>query len=370
MATVKYLPHMKPPKLCITKSGVYYVYVNRKKTYLGKGDRKAIEIRYKTFLRELLSQDDNTPELTFSKDETITLVMLSSLFFEAHESYYVRHGSQSKQLDRFRTALSFPVALFRDLDVNDFGAKKLIASRDAMIASGRFSRSYVNTLVMAIRHVFKWAVEQEYVRPETLVALRAVAPLRRGKTDARETGRVLPVAAETVEATLPFLPPTVAAIVTVQRFTGMRPSEVLNMRVRDLEPHGAGYKYTLESDKTSYRRAIGDLRVVYLGARASQAVAPYLSCKDADAYVFPADEDDNVPYKPTSYGRAITRAAKRAGVEHWSPYQLRHLFATEVRHALGLEAAQTALGHKSADVTQIYAERDETLARKVASLLG
>ena len=362
---------MKTPKLCVTKTGVYYVYVHRKRVYLGKGDKKAIEIRYKKFLRQLLDSDgDVSPAPAITAGESITLIVLADEFMKAHENYYARHGSQSKQLDRFRTALSFPVSLYPDLEANDFGAKKLIETRDAMIATERFCRSYINTLVMAIRHVFSWGVEQEYVRPETLVALRAVAPLKRGKTDARETARVLPVSSKTVEATLPFLPPTVAAIVTVQRFTGMRPSEVLNMRVRDLAPYGSGFRYILEDDKTSYRRALGDFRTVYLGARAASACAPYLSHKTPDAFVFPADEENNVPYKSTSYGRAITRAAKRANVPHWSPYQLRHLFATEVRHALGLEAAQTALGHKNADVTQIYAERDETLAQKVADLLG
>ena len=359
---------MKTPKLCVTAKGVYYVYVNRKKVYLGKGDRKSIDVRYKTFLKKL---NDGSNVVVNTELETVSILELSARFLEAHKDYYAhKDGAQDKQLDRYKTALSFPISLFPSLRVDSFGAKRLIATRDAMIATNRFSRTYVNTLINCIRHVFTWAVEQELVPPETLVALRSVSPLRRGKTSAKESARVLPVSADVVEATLPFLPPTVAAIVTVQRYTGMRPSEVLNMRVRDLEPCDDGLRYTLEDDKTSYRRLEGDKRIVYLGARAASACLPYLSNKQPDAFVFPSDEDSDTPYQPTSYGRAITRAAKRAGVDHWSPYQLRHLFATEVRHALGLEAAQTALGHKKADVTQIYAERDETLARKVASLLG
>jgi hypothetical protein len=57
--------------------------------------------------------------------------------------------------------------------------------------------------------------------------------------------------------------------------------------------------------------------------------------------------------------------------EHvWSPNQLRHSHATEVRRRFGLEAAQAALGHSKADVTQIYAERDLALAAKVAAEMG
>lgn len=57
--------------------------------------------------------------------------------------------------------------------------------------------------------------------------------------------------------------------------------------------------------------------------------------------------------------------------EHrWHPNQLRHSFATRVRKAHGLEAAQVLLGHSKADTTQIYAERDTSLGVAVASKIG
>jgi integrase len=54
----------------------------------------------------------------------------------------------------------------------------------------------------------------------------------------------------------------------------------------------------------------------------------------------------------------------------WSPNQLRHSYATRVRKDHGLEAAQALLGHERADVTQVYAERNETLAASVAAKIG
>jgi integrase len=57
--------------------------------------------------------------------------------------------------------------------------------------------------------------------------------------------------------------------------------------------------------------------------------------------------------------------------EHrWHPNQLRHSFATNVRRAHGLEAAQVLLGHSRADVTQIYAERNLSLASEIAKAVG
>lgn len=57
--------------------------------------------------------------------------------------------------------------------------------------------------------------------------------------------------------------------------------------------------------------------------------------------------------------------------EHrWHPNQLRHTFATRVRKTHGLEAAQVLLGHTRADVTQVYAERNEALAAQVVARIG
>lgn len=55
---------------------------------------------------------------------------------------------------------------------------------------------------------------------------------------------------------------------------------------------------------------------------------------------------------------------------HWHPNQLRHTFATRVRKQHGLEAAQVLLGHARADVTQVYAERNEGLAATIAASIG
>jgi integrase len=55
---------------------------------------------------------------------------------------------------------------------------------------------------------------------------------------------------------------------------------------------------------------------------------------------------------------------------HWHPNQLRHAYATKVRKEHGLEAAQVLLGHSKADVTQIYAEKNQALASAIAAKIG
>jgi hypothetical protein len=70
----------------------------------------------------------------------------------------------------------------------------------------------------------------------------------------------------------------------------------------------------------------------------------------------------------TEEQRIEVKAWRKA--HRWHPNQLRHLRATEVRQQHGLEAAQVLLGHSRADVTQVYAERDTSLAVRVAAETG
>jgi integrase len=54
----------------------------------------------------------------------------------------------------------------------------------------------------------------------------------------------------------------------------------------------------------------------------------------------------------------------------WHPHQLRHNAATQLRKEYGIEVARIILGHRSAAVTEIYAELDDEKARKVMRRIG
>lgn len=67
--------------------------------------------------------------------------------------------------------------------------------------------------------------------PETTHrALMTVRGLEKGRTEARETEPVKPVADAVVDVTLPYVLPPVRAMIQVQRLTAMRPGEVCLMR--------------------------------------------------------------------------------------------------------------------------------------------
>jgi integrase len=273
--------------------------------------------------------------------------------------------------------------------------------------------------------MFKWGVAEEMVPESVWRALTTVRGLEKGRSSARETEPVTPIAVEIVDATLPYLLPPVRAMVELQLLTGMRSGEVCAMRACDLNMGGEVWLFTPAYHKLTYR---GKERVIALGPRAQQIIKPFLKL-DTQAYLFsPKDavaalharfqEEWNTkryPYevrrsqrrrkrnpkvKPgerydsCSYAQAVAKAIHRANtaqacdackplkpgercesckasaIPHWHPHQLRHAHATEVRRRFGLEAAQVALGHSQAQITELYAERDLALAAKVAKEIG
>jgi hypothetical protein len=55
---------------------------------------------------------------------------------------------------------------------------------------------------------------------------------------------------------------------------------------------------------------------------------------------------------------------------HWHPHQLRHNAATFLRKEFGLETARIILGHRSAVITEVYAEQDKEKAMEAIVRVG
>ncbi len=187
-------------------------------------------------------------------------------------------------------------------------------------------------------------------------------------------------------------------MIELQRLTGMRPGEVVRLRPNDVNREAAVWTYTPERHKTDY---CGHRREIYLGPKAQSVLAPWL-LRDGFAYCFsPAEAEaernalrranrrspmtpSQARRKPTpkprrakrdrydrdSYRRAIEYAIKKSGVSHWHPHQLRHNCGTMLRQQYGLDVAQVVLGHRSAAITEVYAEVDRKKAIRAIGQAG
>lgn len=304
--------------------------------------------------------------------------------------------------------------LYGSSPVVEFGPLAL-QSLQGRFVSQKKGRKYVNYLTAEIKRLFKWGVARELVPALVFHGLSTVSGLKKGRTEAHESKSVKPVANEVVDATLPFLPPVVADMVRIHRLTGCRPGEICQMRPMDVDRSNEVWAYRPESHKTEHH---GRERVIFLGPQAQDILRPYLLRSTDDFCFVPAESEQrrrklqhagrrtplccgNVPgsnrvhrrkrrraerYDNCSYAHAVRTACDAADrmahkvppdvraderlIPRWSPNQLRHTVATAVRKQFGLEAVQVVLGHATADVTQIYAERDHSLAARVMKKMG
>ena len=289
------------------------------------------------------------------------------------EGYY-----SAGEYGTLRSAWGPLVETFAALPAVEFSPMRLRAVRTEMIRRG-WCRKFINHQVRRVVSIWRWAVGQELVAAEVWEALRAVEPLREGRTVARETAAVAPVLDATVEATLPWLSRPVRALVQLQRLTGARGDELFRLRRCDVVMDGDVWRTKVEKHKTAHR---GKSRTLYFGPQSQAILAPLLLRPD-EAFLFDTPRGH---YTRQSYARAITRAADRADhwahggrvaadedrlVPHWHPHQLRHTAATEIRREFGLEAAAAVLGHSSPIITDaVYAERSRKTVEDVMRRLG
>lgn len=376
-------------------SGQAVVTLDGQDHYLGKWSSKASRREYEKLIGEWLANGRRLPTEGDKADLRICELLAAYLNFA--KGYYIDNGEPGKEYVCMRAAAKPLGELYSRARVGDFGPLALKAVRQRWVDQG-LCRKHINMRVNRIRRIFKWGVENELMPSSVLHALQAVAPLKRGRTEARESEPVLPVPDEYVDAVLPHVARQVAAMIELQRLTGMRAGEVVIMRPCDVDRSGQVWIYNPVDHKTAYR---GHERHVYFGPKAQEVLAPWL-LRAPETFCFSSKEAEDernavrrqnrkTPMTPSqakrkpkknpkrakrdrydvaSYRRAVKYGIVLAGVPSWHPHQLRHNCATRMRREYGLDVAQIILGHRTADVTQVYAEVDRIKAIDVVSKAG
>ena len=385
-----------------------FAQVNGCRFYLGVYGSENSQEAYGRFLAERATKsgpDHASTADQAKKPGTHRLVVeIIAAYWEHAQGYYQKDGKPSGWLTHIRLTLRRLRKLYGHTPAEQFGPLALKAIRAEMIGEGH-SRKYINTLIAIIPRVFKWAASEELVPAEVYHSLRTIEGLRKGRTTAPDHPPVLPVEDTVVDATLSHLSPIVADMIRFQRLTGCRPGEVCILRPQDVDRSGEVWQFRPLSHKTDH---MGRERIIFIGPKAQAVLRPYL-LRPADSFCFSPAESEakrkeairakrkskvqpsqrdrrkrNPKRKPAerytkdSYQRTIRRGVEKANEERgdkpaipfWHANQLRHSAATEIRRQHGIEAAQVLLGHAKADVTQVYAERDWSLAAKVMKKIG
>ncbi|MFL5343018.1 MAG: tyrosine-type recombinase/integrase [Gemmataceae bacterium] len=219
-------------------------------------------------------------------DLTVNEVLVR-FFTHAEQHYRQPDGTPTGEVANYVDAVRPLKQFFGSEPAADFGPLKLKSIQRHLAANG-LARSTINYRAGKIKRVFKWAASEELISVTVSQALGTVQGLQRGRTSARETDPVKPVPLATVEATLPFMPPPVAALVRLQLLTAARPGELLVMRTCDLQTSGRVWVYHPHHHKTAHR---GKAREIYIGPKAQTVLKPWLKT-ELSAFVFsPADAE-------------------------------------------------------------------------------
>jgi integrase len=379
------------------QSGQAIVTLCGKDYLLGKHGTAASKAEYNRRVAEWIASGRRapaTPETDLNINELIKR-------YRVHTEAYYRgaDGKPSREAENIRYALRPLRETYGATSARKFGPLALEAVREKMIEAG-WSRKSINRQVDRIRQMFRWAVSKQLLPSSVYESLRALDGLRAGRSKAQESKPVQPINDAIVEATTPHLSNVVRAMVQLQRLTGTRPGEICSMKIGDIDRSGNVWVYKPTEHKTQHH---GKSRVIFIGTKAQDVLRPFMLKLDTTAHVFSPLEavaemrqaraaarktpascgnkpGSNVKRHPkrtpknfydvNGYRRAIARACKVAEVESWHPHRLRHTAATDIRRQFGLEAAQHVLGHSTTAMTEIYAEKNQEIARAVAAKIG
>lgn len=381
------------------------IYEYQWRRVIGDGTTKRIKRKLDTKRKDVAKRlqagldkvfDERYREDTVEK-ATVTITDLADRYAEHCATYYRKpDGTPTSAAVTAQRVIDLVKGFVGKEFLFDFGPKRLIALRDTWVESDSMARSTINEYVAIVKRMFKWGMKNELVQPEQYIMLTSVDSLKAGRSQARETKPVTAVPLEHVMAVEGHTSRQVWALIQLQLFTGARGGELFKIRPCDIDRTGEVWLYEPLDHKTRHK---GQGRTIYFGTKAQEVLREFLLDRGPADHMFSPRESNRhfrgtvgVPdvriwepktdrkirthYSHGSYRMGIHEAIDRynavakAPIPHWTPHQLRHTYATRVRREFGLEGAQVMLGHKHADVTQIYAETDQRRAIAIADKIG
>ena len=405
---------LKIPNFRLHKaSGQGTTKIRGKCYYFGPFDEPESKRRFNELISRYVLSDNS---INFGKAlECLVLAEVAVEYLEHARTYYGEDTTEYKNIVRAMAPIS---ELMPKMPASEFGPPAFKTIRNWWLQRD-VTRGYCNSQMKRVKRMVKWLVAEGKMLPSSLEAIRAVDPLKYGRTTAREPKPIMPVADSIVEATLTHLTDVVADMVRFQRIAGCRPGEVCQITPTMIDQSKDVWEISLAKHKTSWRNKT---RTIYVGPKAQEILVRYLADRNPNMQIFSPIESNFqhlekrkanrktpqyhgngpgtnrvVKYRNTSrvpgqafttgtYGRAILNACKKAfpppsGLSsdeerkwyqdhRWAPNQLRHSRATELRRAEGIEAASVILGHSEVGVTQIYAEADRARAIKITKQYG
>jgi integrase len=279
-------------------SGQAVVTLNWRDFYLGQWNSPESRAEYDRLVAEWLARGRTLPTASAPADLTVTGVILA--FWDFAEKRYPPSG---RELENFRLSLQPLRDLYGHTRAREFGPRAIKTVQQRMIELD-WCRNVINRRVTRIKTMFKWAESEELVPASTLHALQTVRGLSKGMPGVRETARIEPAFWNDLAVILPYCTRTVAAMLQLQWWSGMRSCEVRIMRTRDIDRTNPAWLYRPVKHKNDWR-ADDQQRVVVLGPKCQQILAGWLRPEALEECLFQ-------PRRAMAEANAKRRAERRS----------------------------------------------------------
>lgn len=249
---------------------------------------------------------------------------------------------------------------------------KAAADLDLELTKRKLSRSTRNNTQIVLRSVLRFAKGRGYIgdAPPNLPKLKPVGQSVLEIPSDEQVDRIIKYAKSTHRLTF-----------TLMSDAGLRPNEVRALRCKDVQLRRENGECVGGFITIREGRSHGEIHTPKTGQREiplSRALLKLLVpvVRDAPREKHVALNDDRQPWGQYGIDQAFSRVAKRARVDGWSVYCLRHYAITSwLRAGIPVHVVQRMAGHRHLSTTQRYvhflkADLEEAARRLPVRLRG
>jgi integrase/recombinase XerC len=257
-------------------------------------------------------------------------------------------------------------------DLSTLGPNDVREYRSVLLKSGAAAQT-VNRKLAAIAAFGSWAVQAGVLASNPALSVKSVenvqlAPKWLDKKERSDFVQSLKDDLQKSKLRYPrlwVLRLRDAAVIMLLINTGLRVSEVANLRISDILMTERKANLTVRAGKGRKQRQVP------INTEARRLLDEWLSVRPDSGSEMLFIGQRGEPMQVRSVQIAVMRIAEQAGLKDVTPHILRHTFAKSLLdNGVSLEKVATLLGHESLDTTRIYVtpgERD--LEEAVAGLV-
>jgi integrase len=315
----------------------YYVKGRRKRKKIGPSKKLATQVL-------------NDVQLKIAKGEYLGIFDEKKIPFEEYAKQYLDFSKANKAWSTYNRRDRFSI----DNLLSFFKGKYLFEITAEMIEKYKARRlekvtpASVNRELACLKHMYTKAVEWGYVKSNPAKGIKRLKepPGRLRYLKVEEVGELLRVCSDHIRP-----------IVVTALNTGMRKSEILNLRWREADLKNR--KITVINAKNNESRIIPINQTLY-------HELSVLSQSPKGEYVF--SERNGRPFKDIKKG--FYSALKKAGIKDFRFHDLRHTFGSHlVMQGVDLRTVQQVMGHKDIKMTMRYSHLSPEYVQKAVEKL-